>query len=177
MVREELAFRTALNGRPRVWDGNEIAVEERGARTDLTQPMMLFVTWQMDCIILTSDDTPEVSPVRIGQEKLQELVHLPRTWPLARPKPSSERARGCKGLVKVICKENKEQKEKRKYHAGTPHLSTPMSGFQLAGRRWWLRGYLAGRPRQGGLPLHSRACPPQGLPDVSQRGYGPLTCS
>ena len=27
----------------------------------------------------------------------------------------------CTGLVKVICKENKEQKGKRKYHAGTPH--------------------------------------------------------
>ena len=38
-----------------------------------------------------------------------------------RPSPASERARGCTGLVKVICKENKEQKGKRKYHAGTPH--------------------------------------------------------
>ena len=38
-----------------------------------------------------------------------------------RPSASSERARGCTGLVKVICKENKEQKGKRKYHAGTPH--------------------------------------------------------
>ena len=33
--------------------------------------------------------------------------------------PPLERARGCTGLVKVICRENKEQKEKRKYHAGT----------------------------------------------------------
>ena len=40
-----------------------------------------------------------------------------------RPSPASERARGCTGLVKVICKENKEQKGKRKYHAGTPHLN------------------------------------------------------
>ena len=38
-----------------------------------------------------------------------------------RPSPSSERARGCTGLVKVLCKGNKEQKGKRKYHAGTPH--------------------------------------------------------
>ena len=37
-----------------------------------------------------------------------------------RPRPSSKRARGCTGLVKVICKENKEQKGKRKHHAGTP---------------------------------------------------------
>ena len=29
--------------------------------------------------------------------------------------------RCCTGLVKVICRENKEQKGKRKYHAGTPH--------------------------------------------------------
>ena len=39
-----------------------------------------------------------------------------------------------------------------------------MSGFQQAGRRWWLRGYLAGRPRQRGHPIHSMVCPPQGLP-------------
>ena len=39
-----------------------------------------------------------------------------------------------------------------------------MSGFQLAGRRWWLRGYLAGRLRQGGLhPQHGlpASAPPQ----------------
>ena len=30
-------------------------------------------------------------------------------------------SRGCTGLVKVICKENKKQKGKRKYHAGTSH--------------------------------------------------------
>ena len=36
-----------------------------------------------------------------------------------------------------------------------------MSGFQLAGRRWWLRGYLAGRPHPGGSPIHSMV---QGLP-------------
>ena len=38
-----------------------------------------------------------------------------------RTSPSSEKARGWTGLVLVICKENKEQKGKRKYHAGTPH--------------------------------------------------------
>ena len=32
-----------------------------------------------------------------------------------------------------------------------------MSGFQLAGRRWWLRGYLAGRPHQEGPPARLRA--------------------
>ena len=37
-----------------------------------------------------------------------------------RPRPASERARGSTGLVKLICKENKEQRGKRKYHDGTP---------------------------------------------------------
>ena len=37
-----------------------------------------------------------------------------------RPSPASERARGSTGLVKIICKENKEQRGKRKYHDGTP---------------------------------------------------------
>ena len=36
--------------------------------------------------------------------------------------------------------------------------------FQLAGRRWWLRGYLAGRPHQEAPPIHSMVGPPQGLP-------------
>ena len=39
-----------------------------------------------------------------------------------------------------------------------------MSGSQLAGRRWWLRGYLAGRPHQRGPFTHSTVGPPQGLP-------------
>ena len=209
-------------------------------RTDLIQPMKLFVTWQKDFTPLTSRGTPggvtseDAAGVQLlnGQEKLQELVHLPRTSPLARltialaglskqidrllegycfqilatnrdpeahngrviqtathltwilaeyladtiawllrsildhaskilfdndtqplltpkfwilplyrellnsarrirPSASSERARGCTGLVKVICKENKEQKEKRKYHAGTPH---PNDQFDLPNR-------------------------------------------
>ena len=66
-------------------------------------------------------------------EKDTQLLLTPKFWLLPlyrellnsarriRPSPASERARGCTGLVKVICKENKEQKGKRKYHAGTPH--------------------------------------------------------
>ena len=57
-----------------------------------------------------------------------QLLLTPKFWLLPlnsarriRPSPASERARGCTGLVMVICKENKEQKGKRKYHAGTPH--------------------------------------------------------
>ena len=78
---------------------------------------------------------------------------LPNSARRIRPSASSERARGCTGLVKIICKENKEQRGKRKYHAGTPHPNDRggftqwfgscslmntlyMCGFQLAGRRW-----------------------------------------
>ena len=72
------------------------------------------------------------------------------------------------------------QKGKRKYHAGTPHpndrggfsqwfgacslMSTLMSGFQPAGRRWLLRGFLVGLPLCGSPPTHRRVGPPQGLP-------------
>ena len=66
-------------------------------------------------------------------DKDTQLLLTPKFWVLPlyreflnsarriRPSPSSERARGCTGLVKVICRENKEQKGKSKYHAGTPH--------------------------------------------------------
>ena len=36
--------------------------------------------------------------------------------------------------------------------------------FPASWHRWWLRGYLAGRPRQGGHPIHSVVSLPQGLP-------------
>ena len=57
-------------------------------RTDLKQPRKLFVTLQTDCAIdltrysrgVTSEDAAGVQLLN-GQEKLQELVHLPRTWP------------------------------------------------------------------------------------------------
>ena len=57
-------------------------------------------------------------------DKDTQLLLTPKFWILPlyreflnsarriRPSPSSERARGCTGLVKVICKENKEQKGK-----------------------------------------------------------------
>ena len=53
-----------------------------------------------------------------GYEKLPEMAHLPRTWPLARLTIPLE---GLNNKLKVICKENKEQKGKQKYHAGTSH--------------------------------------------------------
>ena len=37
-----------------------------------------------------------------------------------RPSAASERAQGCTGLV-IICKENKEQRGKRKFHEGVSH--------------------------------------------------------
>ena len=97
-----------------------------------------------------------------------------------RPSPASERARGCTGLVKVICKENKEQKGKRKYHAGTPHpndrggfpqwfgscslMTTLHVWFPASWRRWLLRGFFLGLPLSGSPPTHMRVGLTQGLP-------------
>ena len=39
-----------------------------------------------------------------------------------------------------------------------------MSGFQPAGRRWLLRGFLVGLPLRGSPPTHRRVGPSQGLP-------------
>ena len=39
-----------------------------------------------------------------------------------------------------------------------------MSGFQSAGRRWLLRGFLVGLPLRGSPPTHRRVGPSQGLP-------------
>ena len=47
-----------------------------------------------------------------------------------------------------------------------------MCGFQLAGRRWWLRGCLAGRPLQGGHPIHRVVSLLQGLPRRSHGAAG-----
>ena len=72
-----------------------------------------------DSKILCDKDTQQLLTPKFGVLPLyRELLNSARR---IRPSPSSERARGCTGLVKVICKENKEQKGKRKYHAGTPH--------------------------------------------------------
>ena len=72
-----------------------------------------------DSKILCDKDTQQLLTPKFWVLPLyRELLNSARR---IRPSPSSERARGCAGLVKVICKENKEQKGKRKYHAGTPH--------------------------------------------------------
>ena len=72
-----------------------------------------------DSKILCDKDTQQLLTPKFWVLPLyRELLNSARR---IRPSPSSERARGCTGLVKVICKENKEQKGKRKYHAGTPH--------------------------------------------------------
>ena len=101
-----------------------------------------------------------------------------RIWPSA----ASERARGCTGLVKLICKENKEQRGKRKFHAGTPHpndrggftqwfgscslISTlyvwlwfPASWASMVAERLF-----AGGPFQGVHPIHSVVSLLQDLP-------------
>ena len=45
-----------------------------------------------------------------------------------RPSASSERARGCTGLVKIICKENKEQRGKRKCSTMLGRLTRMIEG-------------------------------------------------
>ena len=69
-------------------------------------------------ILFDNDTQPLLTPKFWILPLYRELLNSARR---IRPSASSERARGCTGLVKVICKENKEQKGKRKYHAGTPH--------------------------------------------------------
>ena len=69
-------------------------------------------------ILFDNDTQPLLTPNFWILPLYRELLNSARR---IRPSASSERARGCTGLVKVICKENKEQKGKRKYHAGTPH--------------------------------------------------------
>ena len=88
-------------------------------------------TWQT--LLRGSCEVFWAMPLRSYLTMTLKLLLTPKFWILPlyreflnsarriRPSPSSERARGCTGLVKVICKENKEQKGKRKYHAGTPH--------------------------------------------------------
>ena len=129
-------------------------------------------------------------------DKDTQLLLTPKFWILPlyreflnsarriRPSPSSERARGCTGLVKIICKENKEQKGKRKYHAGTPHpndrggftqwfgscslMSTLYVWFPASWAPMVADRLLTGRPQQGSPPIHSMVGPPQGLPRPHQ---------
>ena len=69
-------------------------------------------------ILFDNDTQPLLTPKFWILPLYRELLNSARR---IRPSASSERARGCTGLVKVMCKENKEQKGKRKNHAGTPH--------------------------------------------------------
>ena len=70
-------------------------------------------------ILFDNDTQPLLTPsFWIPLPLCRELLNSARR---IRPSSASERARGCTGSVKIICKENKEQRGKRKYHAGTPH--------------------------------------------------------
>ena len=91
----------------------------------LTQYLADTIAWLMrtilghDSKILCDKDTQQLLTPKFWVLPLyRELLNSASR---IRPSPSSERARGCTGLVKVKCKENKERKGKRKYHAGTPH--------------------------------------------------------
>ena len=50
-----------------------------------------------------------------------EPLLTPGFWILPLYRELLKRARGCTGLVKLICKENKEERGKRKFHEGVPH--------------------------------------------------------
>ena len=69
-------------------------------------------------ILFDNDTEPLLTPRFWILPLYRELLNSARR---IRPSAASERARGCTGLVKLICKENKEQRGKRKFHAGTPH--------------------------------------------------------
>ena len=69
-------------------------------------------------ILFDNDIQPLLTPSFWILPLYRELLNSARRIPLS---AASERARGCTGLVKLICKENKEQRGKRKFHAETPH--------------------------------------------------------
>ena len=66
--------------------------------------------WLQDLIRQWHSTTPDT--------EFLELLNSARRM---RPSNASERARGCTDLVKLTGKENKEQRGKMKFHAGTPH--------------------------------------------------------
>ena len=69
-------------------------------------------------ILFDNDTEPLLTPGFWILPLYRELLNSARR---NRPSAASERARGCTGLVKLICKENKEQRGKRKFHEGVPH--------------------------------------------------------
>ena len=69
-------------------------------------------------ILFDNDTEPLLTPGFWILSLYRELLNSARR---IRPSAASERARGCTGLVKLICKENKEQRGKRKFHEGEPH--------------------------------------------------------
>ena len=72
-------------------------------------------------ILFDNDTEPLLTPGFWILPLYRELLNSARR---IRPSAASERARGCTGLVKLICKENKEQRGKRKFHEGEPHPMT-----------------------------------------------------
>ena len=69
-------------------------------------------------ILFDNDTEPLLTPGFWILPLYRELLNSARR---NRPSAASERARGCTGLEKLICKENKEQRGKRKFHEGVPH--------------------------------------------------------
>ena len=69
-------------------------------------------------ILFDTDTEPLMSPGFWIVPLYRELLNSASRH---RPSPASERARGCSGLVKIVCKETQEHKSKRKHHDGTSH--------------------------------------------------------
>ena len=69
-------------------------------------------------ILFDTDTEPLLSPSFWMLPLYKELLNSASR---NRPSAASQRARGSTGLVKLLCKENKEQKGKRKHHEGAPH--------------------------------------------------------
>ena len=125
-------------------------------------------------ILFDNDTQPLLTPSFWILPLYRELLNSARR---IRPSAASERARGCTGLVKLICKENKEQRGKRKFHAGTPHPNDRGGFTQWFGSCslistlyvWFPASWapmVAERlcPIQGGHPIHSVVSLLQGLP-------------
>ena len=66
-------------------------------------------------ILFDHDTEPLLTPGFWILPLYRELLNSARR---NRPSAASERARGCTGLVKLICKENKKQRGKGKFHEG-----------------------------------------------------------
>ena len=102
-----------------------VCIRDTVGSQDLAEYLADTIAWLMRSILdheskilFDTDTEPLLTP---GFWILPLYRELLNSASRNRPSAASERARGSTGLVKIICKENKEQRGKRKYHDGTPH--------------------------------------------------------